>query len=63
MKKNKNISSFITKKFKNLNSCLENDCSKLTFEVYYVFVAQKLKISGFLIKLFFSWTLTASAAS
>ena len=43
--------------FLPLTSILKNDCSQLSFQVYNIYVAQKLKISGFLIELFFAWTL------
>jgi hypothetical protein len=36
-----------------LTSILKNDCLELSFEVYYIYVAHKLKISGFLIKFFY----------
>jgi hypothetical protein len=45
--------------FSNLN----DDCSKLSFDVYNVCVAQKLQISEFLMELFFAWTLATSATS
>ena len=37
--------------------------SQLSFEAYYVYVAQKLKNLGFLIELFFTWTFITLATS
>ena len=42
---------------------LKNDCSQLSFEVYYVFVAQKLKILENVKHFFLAWTLVTSATS
>ena len=53
---------FITKS-PDFISNLNDNCSQLSFEVYNVFVAQKLPISEFLIEFFFAWTLATSAAS
>ena len=53
---------FITKS-SNFISNLNMDCSQLSFEVYNVCVAQKLRISEFLIEFLFAWTLATSATS
>ena len=42
-------------------SNLNDDCSQLSFEVYNICVAQKLRILEFLINFFFAWTLATSA--
>jgi hypothetical protein len=44
-------------------SNINDDCSQLSFEVYYVFVAQKLKILENAKLFFFAWTLATSATS
>ena len=41
----------------------KNDCSQLSFEVYKVFVAEKLQILEFLNEFFFAWILANSATS
>ena len=46
--------NFFIKKFSNFISNLNDNCSQLSFEVYNVFVAQKLPISEFLIEFFSS---------
>ena len=51
------------KKTKNLIIFLKNDCFQLPFEVYYVFVAQKLKILENAKHFFLSWTLATPATS
>ena len=53
---NHKIDFFITKS-SNFISNLNEDCSQLSFEVYNVFVAQKMQISEFLIEFYFAWTL------
>ena len=50
------FSIFFTTKSPNFISNLNNDCSQLSFEVYNVFVAPKLRISEILIEIFFAWT-------
>ena len=51
------------KKTKNLIIFLKNDCFQLPFEVYYVFVTQKLKILENVKHFFLAWTLVTSATS
>jgi hypothetical protein len=48
--------NFFIAKSTNFISNLNDDCSQLSFEVHYVFVAQKLRISEFLIGFLFAWT-------
>ena len=55
--------NFFSTKVSDFVSNPNDDCSQLSFEVYNVFVAQKLPISQFLIKLFFAWTLATLATS
>ena len=53
---------FITKSH-NFMSNLNDDCPQLSFEVYNLCVAQKLRISEFFIDFSFAWTLATSANS
>ena len=53
--------NFFTTKSPNFISNLNDDCSQLSFEVYNICVAQKLRILEFLIEFFFAWTLATSA--
>ena len=55
--------NFFSTKVFDFVSNLNDDCSQLSFEVYNVFVAQKLRISEFLIELFFRLDLATSATS
>jgi len=55
--------NFFITKFPNFISNLNEDCFQLSFEVYNVCVAQKLRISEFLIEFFSAWTLATSATS
>ena len=50
-------------KSKHLIAFLINDCSQLLFEVYYVCVAQKMKILENSNKFFLAWTLATLATS
>ena len=51
---------FITKSPKFISN-INNNFSQLSFEVYNICVAQKLRILEFLIEFFFAWTLATSA--
>ena len=42
---------------------LKNDCSQLSFEKYYILVAQKLKILENVKHFFLAWTLATSVTS
>ena len=53
---------FITKSC-NFISNLNEDCSQLSVEVYYVFVAPKLKTLAFYDRFFYTWTLATLATS
>ena len=55
--------NFFIRKSPNFISNLNDDCSQLSFDVYNVFVAQKLRISEFLIELFFRLDPSTSATS
>ena len=53
--------NFFTIKSPNFISNLNDDCSQLSFDVYNICVAQKLRILEFLIEFFLAWTLATSA--
>ena len=57
------FSFFFKTKVCNLVSNINDDCSQLSFEVYNVFVAQKLKILENSKHFFHVWTLATSATS
>ena len=61
--RNRLFFNFFSTKVSDFISNLNDNCSQLSFQVYNVFVAQKLPISEFLIEFFFAWTLATSAAS